>query len=81
MEAISLGWINRILGGILGALKYFLLLSIAIVLVEYIDPDNKLIGKTKKENSVLYYPMQNIAEIFLPAAKGYTQQYINEFQL
>ena len=80
MEAISLGWINRILGGVLGVLKYLLLASIVIVLIEYLDPDNKLIDKTKKENSVLYYPMQKVAELFFPAAKKITQQYINELQ-
>ena len=80
MEAKSLGWINRILGGVLGALKYLLLASIVIVLIDYLDPDNKLIDKTKKENSVLYYPMQKVAELFFPAAKKITQQYINELQ-
>ncbi len=81
MDAIHLGWINRLLGAILGGLKYLLLGSILIVLLEYIDHDNQLIDKTKKENSVLYYPMQKVAELFLPAAKKITQQYINEFQI
>ena len=81
LEVIHLGWLNRILGAVLGAVKYLLFASIVIVLIEYIDQDNSLIDKTKKENSVLYYPMQKVAELFLPAAKNVTQQYINELQI
>ena len=81
LEVIHLGWLNRIMGAILGALKYLLFASIVIVLIEYVDQDNSLIDKTKKENSVLYYPMQKVAELFLPTAKKVTQQYINELQI
>ncbi len=81
MEVIHLGWLNRLIGALLGGLKYLLLASIVLVLIEYIDPDNTLIDKTKKESSVLYYPMQKVAVIFFPAAKKVTQQYINEFHL
>ena len=76
MEAVSLGWLNRWLGSGLGALKFLLLTSLIICVIEFIDADNTLISKTKKEESVLYYPMEKFAGIFFPVAKEVTQQYI-----
>ena len=76
MEAISLGWLNRWLGCGIGALKYMLLTSLVICVIEFIDGDNKLISATKKADSLLYYPMETFAGIFFPAAKKVTQQYI-----
>ena len=51
LEIVSLGWLNRLLGAVLGALKYLLLLSILISVIEFIDSDNKLINRTSKEES------------------------------
>lgn len=76
MEVISLGWLNRFLGAGLGALKFLLLTSLLICVIEFIDSDHHLINKTKKDASVLYYPIEAFAGIFFPAAKEVTQQYI-----
>ena len=38
--------------------------------IEFVDSDNKLISATKKEESLLYYPMETFAGIFFPAAKN-----------
>lgn len=76
LEVASLGWLNRMLGAGLGVLKYFLLVSLVICVIQFIDSDNQLISQTKKEQSLLYYPMESFAKIFFPAAKKVTQQYI-----
>ena len=76
LEAVSLGWLNRMLGAGLGALKYLLLVSLVICVIQFIDSDSQLINQTKKEQSLLYYPMESFAGIFFPAAKEVTQQYI-----
>lgn len=78
MKAVSLNWLNRWLGCGLGALKFLLLTSLLICLIEFIDGDNTLISATKKNESLLYYPMETFAGIFFPAAKNMTQQYIFE---
>ena len=77
MEAISLGWLNRMLGAGLGTLKYLLLVSLLIGVIEFVDSDNKMISETKKKESVLYYPMKSFAGIFFPAAKAVTEQIVN----
>lgn len=69
MEAVSLGWVNRLLGAALGALKAALLVSLLVCVVEYIDTDNTILKKTKKQESVLYYPVEKFAGLFLPAAR------------
>lgn len=76
LEAVSLGWLNRMLGAGLGALKYLLLVSLVICVIQFIDSDSQLISQTKKEQCLLYYPMESFAGIFFPAAKEVTQQYI-----
>ena len=76
MEAVSLGWLNRWLGAGLGALKFLLLVSLLICVVEFIDSDNTMIDRTMKEESVLYYPKESFAGMFFPAAKEVTEQYI-----
>lgn len=50
MEAISLGWLNRMLGAGLGALKFLLLVSLLIGVIEFVDSDNKMISETKRRS-------------------------------
>lgn len=72
MEAISLGWLNRWLGGGLGAIKYLLAASLLICVVEWIDPEGDLlINKEQKKQSQLYYPLQDLAGVFIPTAKEF----------
>ena len=54
-----------------------ILIGLAIHVIEYIDPNNELISATKKKESVLYYPMEEFAGIFFPAAKAVTEQIVN----
>ena len=60
------------------AMQAISLTSVVIGAIEFVDSDNKLISATKKEESLLYYPMETFAGIFFPAAKNMTQQYILE---
>ena len=69
LNIIALGWLNRLLGFALGGVKYFILISLCISLIEFIDSNNKLISETKKRDSMLYYPMNKITESFVPVAK------------
>ena len=38
----------------MGALKYMILIGLAIQVIEYIDPNNELISATKKKESNVY---------------------------
>lgn len=75
-ELLSLGIFNRILGLLLGAAKWVIVVGLLINVLEFVDTNNELIGKTKKEESTLYYPIKEIFSRFLPAAKNVANDYI-----
>lgn len=77
LEVVRLGWLNRWLGSGLGALKYMLLIGLAIHVLEYIDPKDEMMSETKKKESVLYYPVREFSDIFFPVFKNVTEQLIN----
>ena len=68
MELISLGWLNRLMGAGLGALKYLLLVMLLISVMEFVDTGSRMLDRTKKQESVLYYPLQRFAGVFFPEA-------------
>lgn len=76
VEAISLGWLNRLLGSAMGSLRYLLLVSLVICVIEFIDGNNKLINGTKKSESLLYYPIGKFVGILFPTLTEVTQLYI-----
>ena len=77
LELVHLGFVNRWLGAGLGAVKYLLVASLLIQLVEFIDAKNELIDKTKKEASSFYYPLEKFSGVFMPAMKTVTKQVID----
>lgn len=75
-EELSLGAFNRILGLLLGAVKWVLIVGVLINVLDYLDTDHYLIEQTKKEESMLYYPVKHIVGNFFPTAKEITNEYI-----
>jgi membrane protein required for colicin V production len=75
-EKLSLGGFNRILGLLFGMAKWVLVVGLLINMIDYFDKDNSLIEQTKKEESVLYYPIKNFVGGFLPNVKEVTNEYI-----
>ena len=76
LNVIKLGWLNRLLGAMLGALKVMLLVGLGIYVLEYIDPKSEMVSKTTKSASSLYSPMKEFADMFLPAIKDVTDKII-----
>lgn len=76
LEVINLGWLNRLFGALLGAVKVMLLVGLGIYVLEYIDPKSEMISKTTKNASLLYSPMKEFADMFLPAIKDVTDKII-----
>ena len=70
----KLGFFNRWLGSGIGLIKYGLLVSMFINLIEFVDSNNQLIFAEKKQASVMYYPMQRFAGVFAPAFKTITKR-------
>ena len=69
LRAVSLNWVNRLLGGLVGILKFALLAGVIITGIEFFDPRNILLAEEKKETSVLYYPLRDVTGIFFDSLR------------
>ena len=76
LEAAHLGIVNRMLGAVTGMVLHLLFLGVLIKVVEYIDPDEKMLTPEVKEQSVFYHPVGETAGLFFPAIKQVTEQLI-----
>ncbi len=62
LDKISLGWLNRFIGSIIGCVKYLFLLSLIIGIYDAIDKNGQVISETNKEQSLLYNPTKRVVE-------------------
>jgi membrane protein required for colicin V production len=67
VEGMALGAVNKIGGAIFGALKYALVMSVLIFMMDAIEKSFPVISFKTKEGSVLYQPMGKVAPILIPA--------------
>lgn len=59
-ESISVGGLNKLLGGVFGGLKFAILLSIFLNLMQGFDKHFNMINEEEKEGSLLYSPVLNL---------------------
>jgi membrane protein required for colicin V production len=57
---------NRLLGALLAIFKYALVLSIFLNVYQNLDKKEKIISKTRKQSSALYYPVTNLVPKIMP---------------
>jgi len=77
LEAMHIKWLNSWAGAALGGLKYLILASIFINVVEFIDSSNHIISQTNKQDAMLYYPTQKVAGMVFPLVKEVSNKYIH----
>ncbi|WP_452230417.1 MULTISPECIES: CvpA family protein [unclassified Lacinutrix] len=63
----ALGIINKLLGGVFGALKIGLILSIILVVFSTMNNTIPFVGEEDLKDSVLYEPVKSIAPILFPS--------------
>ena len=66
VDAISLGFLNRILGMVFGIFKTALILSVIFVVLNAIDAKHPFLPKARIEQSRLYNPIADIAPAIFP---------------
>lgn len=66
IDAISLGFLNRLLGIVFGVFKTALILSVIFVVLNAIDAKHPFLPKDKIEQSRLYNPIADIAPAIFP---------------
>jgi len=83
-DSISLGGLNKFLGGLFGALKYALVISVLLNVFEVIDGKFNLVKPETKMGSVFFEPAKDMAPQLWNEAKSYqnsadkSEQKINE---
>jgi len=61
VKALSLGSINAVIGGIISTIKYALIVSLLLVLLEALDNQFAFLDENLKSESALYKPVKNFA--------------------
>ena len=69
LNALALGWMNKLAGGLFCFLRGMLVLSIVLNLYQAVDKDCSLIGKEKIKASVFYKPIRNFATSIFPTVR------------
>jgi membrane protein required for colicin V production len=70
LKAVALGIPIRILGAVFGVLKTTLILSIMFIILNTINDKREFIPRQQLENSMLYYPISDIAPALFPLIEG-----------
>ena len=69
LHAICLGWLNRLLGGLIGVIKFAIFAGVIITAIELFDRTDTLISEEKKSASIFYYPLYRSSNIFFDTIK------------
>jgi membrane protein required for colicin V production len=77
MEAVALGFINRLVGIAFGLLKSVLIMSVVFVVLNSIDAHRPFLPKEKIEQSMFYNPISDIAPAIFPVIgeAGFVQSF------
>jgi len=67
VDVVALGFLNKLLGGVFGILKAVLLLSVILLIISSVDPNEKFLSSKMKEESRLYKPVASIVPLIIPA--------------
>jgi membrane protein required for colicin V production len=62
----ALGILNKLLGGVFGALKIGLILSVILIVFEKMNNTLPFVNDTDLEESILYKPVKSVAPIIFP---------------
>ena len=65
-EVFALGIINRIFGGLLGAIKALFIISLLLALLAHFSPNNYLLSDEMKSTSVTYKTLKSIYDVTFP---------------
>ncbi|NLA49331.1 MAG: CvpA family protein [Bacteroidales bacterium] len=66
MDAVSLGFVNRLLGMLFGFLKSVLIMSVIFVILNAIDGIKSFLPKQTIANSRFYIPIADVAPMIFP---------------
>ena len=72
-DSISLGGLNKFIGGLFGALKFALVISIFLNVFDVIDSKFSMVNPTTKSGSIFFHPVKELAPTLWDEAKQYQE--------
>jgi membrane protein required for colicin V production len=74
----SLGWLNRILGGVFGLLKWVLILSVSLQFFLKLNKNNAFAKESTLKNSFFFYPVLEVSNTIYPALEEWFADFKSE---
>lgn len=76
LDALSLGIVNRLFGGLLGSLKYAFLISLIFLVINKLQgfDEESFVTKLPTESSTFYEPISKLAPALLPVVTDFLIQ-------
>ncbi len=69
LNALNINWLNRLAGGLFGAFKIAVIVSLVLNLCGYVDKYVVMFKPETKEVSVLYCPIEKLVPTLMPLLK------------
>ena len=66
-EKMALGFLNKLGGACFGVLKFAMIISVVIFIIDAIEKSYPMVSFETKEKSLLYEPMSKVAPLLIPA--------------
>ena len=66
INLVAMGWLNKLLGAIIGLAKGVVLVGIIFFVIEKADPNNRVIKPQVKEKSMFYQPVMQVVHLIVP---------------
>jgi membrane protein required for colicin V production len=66
VDLIAMGWLNKILGAIIGIAKGIVIVCVVLFLIEKFDPSQKVIKPNVKAKSMFYAPAMELVHYVVP---------------
>ncbi len=68
-ESMSLGGLNKLFGGVFGAMKYALIISVLLNVFDAVDSRFSILKAETKDNSIAYKPLMKLGPVLWDEAK------------
>jgi membrane protein required for colicin V production len=66
VDLVSLGWLNKLLGAIVGIAKGIVLVCLILFLIEKFDPNQNVVKPNVRQNSLFYQPGIELVHYVVP---------------
>src|SRR5690606_17788034 len=78
VNAVALGFINKLAGAAFESLKMILIISVFLNLFQKINYNNLLVSEEKLEESVFYHPLEEVSRSIFPLMDKWYKAVLNE---